>query len=385
MASGAARASVLVACAAGALASFLGVADAQPAQSPQRTQAQVERERRAEQTRAQRLRRQAESARTEIAALDQRLVESGRRRALAEAAAADAEERLAALRAQVQTDTQRYAHERDAFEAAVIAAAMSERRIDYTASRRATFARAAAPQLHRQQRTTAQAIADARELDLAITREQQVIVDAQAQIDLERAELVTLVARRRAVQTTLVSDATAAERRARQLASEARTLRELAESVQRRGSQTGPQTRGASVIPAAWLAPAEGRIIRSFGAREAGGPAAQGATLRTRTSAQVISPAAGEVAYAGLFRSYGQVLIINLDGGYALVLTGLENVRARTGDRVQGGQPVGEMPSSDTPAPELYVEVRRNGQPIDPARWLSARGLAADQGAGRTG
>lgn len=385
MASGAARASALVACAAGALAIFLGAANAQPAQ---RTQAQVERERRAEQTRAERLRAQAAAARAEIRALDQRLVESGRRRAEAEAAAADAEERLTALRARIDTDGARYANERDAFEAALITAALAQRRLDFTASRRATFARAAAPQIHRQQRDTAQALREARELDLAISREQQIIVDAQAHIDMERAELVTLVAQRRAVQTTLVSDASAAEARVRRLAAESRTLRDLAERVQasaRRGSQTGPRTTGASVIPAAWLAPTEGRVVRNFGAREAGGPAAQGTTLRTRTSAQVISPAAGEVAYAGLFRSYGQVLILNLDGGYVLVLTGLENVRARVGDRVQSGQPVGEMPSSDTPAPELYVEVRRNGQPIDPARWLSARGLAAEQATGRAG
>jgi septal ring factor EnvC (AmiA/AmiB activator) len=87
----------------------------------------------------------------------------------------------------------------------------------------------------------------------------------------------------------------------------------------------------------------------------------------------VVSPASGEVAYAGLFRSYGQVLILNLDGGYALVLTGMETVRARVGEAVLAGQPVGEMSASDTPAPELYVEVRRQGRPINPARWLSAR------------
>jgi septal ring factor EnvC (AmiA/AmiB activator) len=121
-------------------------------------------------------------------------------------------------------------------------------------------------------------------------------------------------------------------------------------------------------------------VVRSFGAREAGGPASQGVALQTRASAQVSAPAAGRVAYAGQFRSYGQVLILNLDGGYVLVLTGLGDIHARVGDLVSAGQPVGEMPASDTPAPELYVEVRRNGQPVDPGRWLSARGLSAGRG-----
>jgi murein hydrolase activator len=73
-------------------------------------------------------------------------------------------------------------------------------------------------------------------------------------------------------------------------------------------------------------------------------------------------------------------LILNLDGGYALVLTGMSNVRVRAGDTVQRRQPIGEMPISDMTAPELYVEVRRDGRPIDPGRWLSARGLAAANG-----
>ena len=100
---------------------------------------------------------------------------------------------------------------------------------------------------------------------------------------------------------------------------------------------------------------------------------------RVRASAQVVSPASGEVAYAGVFRSYGQVLILNLDGGYAVVLTGLQTISARVGERVRAGQPVGEMSANASPAPELYVEVRRDGQPVDPGRWLNARGLAADQ------
>jgi septal ring factor EnvC (AmiA/AmiB activator) len=102
--------------------------------------------------------------------------------------------------------------------------------------------------------------------------------------------------------------------------------------------------------------------------------------LHTRAGAQVVSPAAGEVAFAGAFRSYGNVLILNLDGGYAVVLTGLETIRARVGETVRAGQPVGEMPAADTTAPELYVEVRRDGRPLDPGRWLSARGLTAERG-----
>lgn len=377
---GARRACVLVACAIGALATFLGPADAQT----NRTAAAAERERRAETARAERLRSQADAARREVRALDARLVEAGRRRAEAEAAATAAEERLAALRLRINADSARRADARDAFERALIAAAFAERRADARAVRAGIFARAAAPALAGAERNSARALDDARRLEAEIAEEQGVLADAQLAIDTERAEIVTLLARRRAAMAQLANDAAAADRRARALAAEARTLRELAARVTPPPPARGPGSAGgnSAVIPAAWLAPAEGRIARGFGVRVGEAPATQGVAVRTRFGAQVVAPASGEVAYAGLFRSYGQVLILNLDGGYVLVLTGLETIRARVGESVRAGQPIGEMPASDTPAPELYVEVRREGRPIDPGRWLNARGILAENGAG---
>ncbi len=368
---------------AGALASFAGVlvfcvgaASAQPA----RTVNQVERERRAETQRVERLRAQSAAARQEVAQLDRRLLDSSRRRTEAEAAAADAEARLAALRLRMEAEGARYQHGRDAFESALIAAAFTERRVEFSANRAGIFARAAAPALHADMRKTAQSLAEARTLDQQIAEEQLNIAAAQTAIEAERTELTSLLARRRAVQRTLVADTAAAERRIRTLTAEARTLRELADRVQRASTttrRTAPSTSGSNAIPTAWLAPVSGSITQAYGTRVAGGPAAQGATLRTRAGAQVVAPAAGEVAYAGAFRSYRQVLILNLDNGYAVVLTGLDVVRARVGERVQAGQAVGDMPNTASAAPDLYVEVRRNGQPIDPSRWLAARGVQA--------
>ncbi len=370
---GALRACALAACAAGAFAAFLGTADAQT----NRTAAQADRERRAETARAERLRTLAAAARREVRALDQRLVESGQRRAEAEAAATAAEERLTALHQQLHVLTAQRSQARDSLESALIAAAFSQRRVDRRAVRAGIFARAASAEFSAAHSSAATALRETQRLEAAVTEERQVLADARAAIDAERAELVTLAARRRAAQTQLASDATAAERRVRTLAAEARNLRELAQRAAATPRRPGA---GSGVVPAAWLAPAQGSIARAYGAREGQGPATQGVTLQTRSSAQVISPAAGEVAYAGLFRSYGQVLILNLDGGYVLVLTGLETITVQAGETVRAGQPIGEMPSSDMPAPELYVEVRREGRTIDPGRWLAARGLAADRG-----
>lgn len=375
MAHGAFRACALAACAVGALAAFIGTADAQT----QRTLTQVERDRRSETQRAERLRAQAEAARREVAGLTARLVESGRRRAEAEAAATAAEERLQALRRQLNSDAAARQNARQALESALITAAFAERRGGLEGMRAGVFARAAAPSFRIAERQSTQALDIGRQLEMAVLEEQHILADAQAAIDAERGELISLTQRQRMAEARLSRDAANAERRARTLATEARNLRDLAQRAAA-ASTRRPASGGASAIPAAWNAPAEGRILRGFGVRENGAPPAQGATVRTRSGAQVVSPAAGEVAYAGLFRSYGQVLILNMDGGYAVVLTGMAVIGVRVGDTVRAGQPVGEMPDSDMTAPDLYVEVRREGRPVDPGRWLSARGLVAANG-----
>ncbi|HVZ99697.1 MAG TPA: peptidoglycan DD-metalloendopeptidase family protein [Caulobacterales bacterium] len=375
MASGAQRLAALLACAMGALAVSH---DAMAQQSSRARLAQVERDRTAASAEAARLRRQGEAARAEIASLNNRLVEAGRRRAASEAALADAEQRLAALRAQADIDAARYARDRAAFESALITAALAERRMDLPAVRAGQVAGAAAPVLHADLAATAQALANARRRDAEIAEEERALADAQQAIDAERADVIVLLNQRRALRASLDADAEAAERRVRQLAREARNLRELTERLAAAQQRRGAARSAAEPLPASWILPASGRITRAFGVRVAGGPPSQGVTITTRPGAQVLAPANGRVAYAGVFRSYGQVLILNLDGGYAIVFTGLGAVRAQHGEGVLAGQPIGEMTVSDTAAPELYVEVRRDGRPVDPARWLSARGLASE-------
>jgi septal ring factor EnvC (AmiA/AmiB activator) len=376
MARAAKRARALVACAAGALTLLLGPADAQT----QRTAAQAERDRRAEAQRAERLRAQASAAGRDVRALDTRLVEATRLRAETEAAAVAAQHRLLSVQQEIASAITSRRSAQHAFEAALIAAAFAERRIEPTSVRAGIVARALGPEYRAIERRHASVLLAAQQSEMAIATEQSVLADAQAAIAEERGGLVSMLAQRRSQQARLANEASAAERRVRRLAAEARTLRELAARVEQASRRTAAPSRGASVIPAAWLAPAHGRITRSYGARSAGGPAAQGVTVRTNSAAPVVSPAAGEVAYAGSFRSYGNVLILNLDGGYALVLTGLDSISVRVGEAVSAGHAVGRMSATASSAPELYVEVRRGGQPVDPGRWLSARGLSAEAG-----
>ena len=121
--------------------------------------------------------------------------------------------------------------------------------------------------------------------------------------------------------------------------------------------------------------PAQGRQIMAFGEKNQFGRLSRGVVIETRYSATIISPSDGWVVYAGEFRSYGQVLIINAGGGYHILLANLARTDVEVGRFVLAGEPVGAMSSNvvgktqDT-APVLYVEFRnKEGQSIDPTPW----------------
>ncbi|MEM8920717.1 MAG: peptidoglycan DD-metalloendopeptidase family protein, partial [Pseudomonadota bacterium] len=82
------------------------------------------------------------------------------------------------------------------------------------------------------------------------------------------------------------------------------------------------------------------------------------------------APLDARVEYAGLFRSYGQILILDVGDSYLVVLAGLGAIYVETGQLVLAGEPVGRMADQKSPPPELYLEVRYNGQPIDPEGWI---------------
>src|SRR5690606_5920606 len=95
------------------------------------------------------------------------------------------------------------------------------------------------------------------------------------------------------------------------------------------------------------------------------------------------APADGNVLYAGPFRSYGQLLILDVGDDYHVLLAGMAGISVAAGQSVLAGEPVGAMgetriasalaASGTNLAPELYVEFRKDGKPIDPAPWWTDR------------
>ena len=118
--------------------------------------------------------------------------------------------------------------------------------------------------------------------------------------------------------------------------------------------------------------PVIGRIVGRFGQTLGTGLTRKGMKLQTASGAQVVAPYEGRIVYAGNFRGYGELLIIEHGEGYHSLLSGLSRIDSTMGQWVVSGEPVGVMGSSDRRKPILYVELRRNSRPINPLPWLSA-------------
>jgi septal ring factor EnvC (AmiA/AmiB activator) len=127
--------------------------------------------------------------------------------------------------------------------------------------------------------------------------------------------------------------------------------------------------------------PVNGVRVREFGTPDNSGGTEKGLSIATRAGAQVTAPCDGWVVYAGPFRSYGQLLILNAGGGYHVLIAGMERITVDLGQFVLTGEPVASMgsgssaPTAVTPGsnqPVLYVEFRKDGTPVDPGPWWAA-------------
>ena len=116
------------------------------------------------------------------------------------------------------------------------------------------------------------------------------------------------------------------------------------------------------------LRPARGPVVTAYGEQMSKGVTSKGIIIKTRSQAQVISPYDGTVIFAGPFRGYGNLIIIEHGQGYLSLLAGLEEVDCELGQMLLAGEPVGQMP--DSRDAKLYVELRKDNLPINPMAWI---------------
>ena len=228
-------------------------------------------------------------------------------------------------------------------------------------------------------------------------REQTRLDATSARLKTQQEELTSTIATRQRELAGAQSELQAENDRARSLSRQTTTLRDLIRRLEARGAKqsaagTAREPAVAPIGDAGRLAsgvafqdlkgklqlPAVGAIVRRFGAPNVDG-AEKGVSIATRENAIVVAPSDGEVSFAGPYRNYGQLLIINAGGGYYVVLAGMKRASVNVGQFVLAGEPVAVMGdgAAQTTAtiaigaskPILYVEFRKHGASIDPGPW----------------
>ncbi|HEY1863237.1 MAG TPA: peptidoglycan DD-metalloendopeptidase family protein [Roseiarcus sp.] len=136
--------------------------------------------------------------------------------------------------------------------------------------------------------------------------------------------------------------------------------------------------------------PAAGAILKTFGSPDDLGGVERGLSLATPAGATVSAPVDGAVLFAGVYRSYGQLLIIDAGGGYYVLLAGMVRINVESGEFVLAGEPVGVMGDGSTrmataaavgaARPVLYIELRKDGTAIDPGPWWAKSDIEKARG-----
>ena len=234
-----------------------------------------------------------------------------------------------------------------------------------------------------------------------IAAERDTLKQELASLGDERTRMSALIGERQKQQAER-EQALAAERyRAAELAKQADNLKDLIAKLEQ--GQT-PATRAARgdqpsslsaqhdpgrLAPAVAFASLRGHVpnpvngvkLKVFGDPDGMGGSEKGVSIATRAGAQVTAPADGWVVYAGPFRSYGQLLILNVGGGYHVLLAGMDRISVDLGQFVLTGEPVAAMGNGSQIAavlatgssqPVLYVELRKDGTPVDPGPWWAS-------------
>jgi murein hydrolase activator len=207
---------------------------------------------------------------------------------------------------------------------------------------------------------------------------------AQASNDLqaEKARAAELAGKAKSLEDLLAAlDRKKREDETKQLA-EAKAAEQAAAEAQRKADEL--VLRSALPLSASQgklALPVDGWITRHFGADTGHGTTLQGMAIGTQANMNVNSPVAAKVEFAGPFRSYGELLILNAGEGYLVLLAGMKQISVELGQTVKAGEPVGQMgdgPSNlavlgeTAKVPELYVEFRKDNTAIDPAPWWAA-------------
>lgn len=233
---------------------------------------------------------------------------------------------------------------------------------------RAIFLHAALPRLKEQTENFAHDLAALTELQIELAEKKHLAIAAQENLEGQQTDLDQLIKARQGFLQRTEAQKESINRQLVALSSEAKDLRQLLEKVTPKNAPKAGPSRGLS---SSLRPPVAGNLSRHYGARDADGVLSQGLTFTALPGSPVVAPLDGKVVFAGPFRGYGQILILQHVGGYHSFLAGFGRIDAEMGQEVAKGEPLGVLPVKAGVKPELYFEWRRNNEAVDPTSGIA--------------
>ena len=240
------------------------------------------------------------------------------------------------------------------------------------AVRAAILVRAVMPQLQQRAKAYAAQADQAVRVRRQAASASESLFTTESEMADRASRIEQLIAEKQTLQQSL-GQAPPAEPDVPALAARVQTLRASPAAVD------APAEAVLKAAPGKLTPPVPGAPSRRFGQASPSGGQIEGWTWTPPPGAAVVAPGAGRVEYAGPVRGWDNVLIIDIGGGHHLVLAGARTLLAAAGQSVTAGQTVARMPPSAdaktaSVAAQLYLEVRKGGEPVDPARFFAAIG-----------
>jgi septal ring factor EnvC (AmiA/AmiB activator) len=229
---------------------------------------------------------------------------------------------------------------------------------------RTIYLRAILPRVRDEAEALGRDLVTLNELKLRMGQQERLTAAASKNLTEQRQKLDQLLKVRQGLLQRTQAQKDEIQRQLVSLSSEAKDLRQLLEKVTpKQNKKALPQSGPAPSLK--W--PVSGAQTRHFGDRDADGVRSEGVTFAVLSGSPVVAPAAGRVVFAGPFKGYGPIVILQHKGGYHSFLAGFGRIDAEMGEEIEAGEPLGVMPVRSGAKPELYFEWRRNSEPVDPA------------------
>jgi septal ring factor EnvC (AmiA/AmiB activator) len=232
---------------------------------------------------------------------------------------------------------------------------------------RAILLRALLPRLLAQTEMAARDLKTLDDLREKAAEQKRLVTAARQNLESQRRSLDQLIGVRQGLLQRTEAEKQAIAKKLVSLTNEAKDLRDLMAKV-----APGKRSQTGLVLPPSLTWPVAGPLVRGFGAKDNDGVTSQGLTFSAPPGSPVVAPAAGRIVFAGPFRGYGQILILQHKGGYHSFLAGFGRIDAEMGQDVAAGEPLGALPAGDR-RPELYFEWRRNGEAVNPMEGHARR------------